>query len=126
MLPPPTTTVTDTPSALTSLICRARSSNTCGSMPKPSLPCSASPLSFRTIRLYFGTPEDPLETAFFMDDRTAMATLRSGRFPDAEPRKPPDDDVFPRLRDQRFQQTTDRHAGILHEGLLQQAGGLQR
>src|SRR3989338_4697424 len=81
MLPPPTTTVTDTPSALTSLICRARSSNTCGSMPKPSLPCNASPLSFRTIRVYFGTPEDPLVDDFFMDDRTAVVTSRSGRFP---------------------------------------------
>ena len=52
-LPPPTTNPTCTPMPTSCPISKAIWSSTLGSIPKPSLPISASPLSFNMIRLYF-------------------------------------------------------------------------
>src|SRR5699024_10644137 len=53
MLPPPTITAISTPNSRASAISLATVLITSGLIPKPSPPAKASPLNFKTIRLYF-------------------------------------------------------------------------
>ena len=68
MLPPPTTTATSTSSSAISFTCSATDLITVGLIPNPCSPAKASPLSFKTTRLYFGFThnEPPIAYIFIL------------------------------------------------------------
>src|SRR5438128_2965183 len=87
MLPPPMTTATCTLPCSVRMAVTSRSSTamrlrTSGSMPYPRVPASASPESFRTMRLYAGRPPAP------------SAATRSARLADLEAREALDHDAL--------------------------------
>src|ERR1017187_6886373 len=110
ILPPPTTTPTCTPSRATAAISLARSRTRSASRPKDCGPASASPLSLRRMRSYFGTLS--LRRGFWLI-RSSVADL--------ETRKTGHRDVLAELRDLRLDELFDGDGVVFHERLIVQA-----
>src|SRR5271157_1338631 len=104
MFPPPMTTAISTPVSLTPFTCPAMSLMVSGSIPYPSFPMRASPLSLRRILLY--------------------AILCVDRLSQLVPDESPHHYIFPHLRDQVFKEILDGYIRVLYEGLLEEAGFL--
>src|ERR1022692_1617764 len=111
ILPPPTTKPTCTPVAATAATSAASSLTRAASMPKGAPPASASPESLSRIRLYWDTGIGrPFGAGF---DRGDVAHLVADEARNA--------DILAELGDLGLDQLADGEAGLLDEGLLEQA-----
>src|SRR5258708_13637869 len=107
MLPPPITMATSTCRSRTRLTCRAMVLTVSWSMPNPNSPRSASPLSLRSTRRYFGAWAAPGAIAVRLSlarDFGARAGVDYGRLADLEPVKARHHDVLLELTDRLVDQ----------------------
>src|SRR5260370_12844897 len=109
--PPPTTSPICTPALATSAISPAKLFTRSGSTPQAPPPASASPLSFRTMRLYLGILWRRLLRRPF--DQRRLAHLEA---PEAR-----HGNVLPPLRDRPLDQIAPRGRILAPAGLLVRA-----
>src|SRR3954451_3722420 len=115
MLPPPTTIATSTPRSHTRCTSAAIAAMRSASAPYSALPISASPESFRRMRLKAGRAPSA--------EGCALSSKLSLRLADLEASEAPDHDVLTRLRRGGRAQVLDRLAAVLvlvHVLLLEQ------